>query len=160
MMKISFVSWVLCFISFSSYRASCFSTTRLFENGISSIKDVANRRTTFSLNVGTKIQLQQEEVIHFGQQDRSKFISNALISGMVFTFGLTSEMERANAADDSLKGSKKDPAFESCLSKCMYTCTKPKGDEQKSRSECLPECKKSCATTKAQLLKGVPAPIK
>lgn len=56
--------------------------------------------------------------------------------------------------DPSLKGTKKDPAFEACLSKCMYDCTKPKGSEQKSRSECLPECKQTCATTKSQLLKG------
>ena len=56
--------------------------------------------------------------------------------------------------DPSLKGTKKDPAFEACLSKCMYDCTKPKGSEQKSRGECLPDCKKQCATTKTQLLKG------
>ena len=62
----------------------------------------------------------------------------------------------AFAKDDPslLKGTKKDPAFEACLSKCMYDCTKPKGNEQKSRSECLPECKTQCATTKTQLLKG------
>jgi hypothetical protein len=58
--------------------------------------------------------------------------------------------------DPSLKGTKLDPAFEACLSQCMYECTKPKGAEQKSRKECLPECRKSCATTKAQMLKGEP----
>lgn len=58
--------------------------------------------------------------------------------------------------DDSLKGTKKDPAFEQCLSLCMYECTKPKGVEQKSRAECLPECKEKCATSKAQLLTGEP----
>ena len=57
---------------------------------------------------------------------------------------------------DNLKGTKKDPAFEQCLSLCMYECTKPKGMEQKSRAECLPECKEKCATSKAQLLKGEP----
>ncbi|GMH59084.1 hypothetical protein TrRE_jg3888, partial [Triparma retinervis] len=29
----------------------------------------------------------------------------------------------------------------------MYECTKPKGDEQKGRAECIPECKKKCATS-------------
>ena len=57
---------------------------------------------------------------------------------------------------DALKGTKKDPAFEQCLSVCMYDCTKPKGSEQKSRAECLPECKDKCATSKQQLMKGEP----
>jgi hypothetical protein len=38
----------------------------------------------------------------------------------------------------------------------MYECTKPKGIEQRSRAECLPECRQKCATTKEQLLKGNP----
>jgi hypothetical protein len=58
--------------------------------------------------------------------------------------------------DPMLKGTKKDPSFEACLSKCMYECTKPKGAEQKSRAECLPECKKGCAKTKEQLMLGQP----
>mmetsp|Transcript_3812 Transcript_3812/g.5036 ORF Transcript_3812/g.5036 Transcript_3812/m.5036 type:complete len:142 (+) Transcript_3812:106-531(+) len=58
--------------------------------------------------------------------------------------------------DPALKGTKKDPEFETCLSKCMYECTKPKGVEQKSRKECLPDCKKECATNKGQLLLGTP----
>lgn len=65
-------------------------------------------------------------------------------------------MARAAETPDALKGTKKDPAYESCLSLCMYDCTKPKGVEQKSRAECLPECKVKCATTKEQLLKGTP----
>lgn len=62
----------------------------------------------------------------------------------------------AKDVDPKLKGTKKDPAFEACLSQCMYECTKPKGSEQKSRAECLPECKRSCATTKEQRLLGTP----
>lgn len=65
----------------------------------------------------------------------------------------------ANAAkqvDPALKGTKKDPSYEACVSQCMYDCTKPKGSEQKSRQECLPECKKQCATTKEQLMTGTP----
>jgi hypothetical protein len=62
----------------------------------------------------------------------------------------------AGDVDPAVKGTKKDPAFEACLSQCMYDCTKPKGAEQKSRKECLPECKQQCATNKAQLLRGEP----
>eukprot|EP00525_Craspedostauros_australis_P011718 CAMPEP_0198119080 /NCGR_PEP_ID=MMETSP1442-20131203/24273_1 /TAXON_ID= /ORGANISM="Craspedostauros australis, Strain CCMP3328" /LENGTH=140 /DNA_ID=CAMNT_0043777473 /DNA_START=223 /DNA_END=645 /DNA_ORIENTATION=+ len=62
----------------------------------------------------------------------------------------------AKDIDPSLKGTKKDPSFESCLSKCIFECTKPKGSEQRSRSECLPECREKCATSKAQLMRGEP----
>ena len=46
------------------------------------------------------------------------------------------------------KGSKNDPDVQAKLSLCMYECTKPKGAEQKSRAECLPECKAKCITAK------------
>ena len=62
----------------------------------------------------------------------------------------------AYAAGDESKGTKDDPKFQACMSKCVFECTKPKGEEQKSRSECLPECKTKCATTKEQLLLGRP----
>ena len=62
----------------------------------------------------------------------------------------------AKDIDPALKGTKADPEFQTCLSQCVYECTKPKGAEQKSRAECLPECKSKCATTKAQLMKGEP----
>ncbi|KAL3764460.1 hypothetical protein ACHAW5_000124 [Stephanodiscus triporus] len=51
-------------------------------------------------------------------------------------------------------GTKADPVFQACLSECVYECTKPKGQEQKSRAECIPECKVKCATSKAQLMLG------
>lgn len=60
--------------------------------------------------------------------------------------------------DPAVKGTKKDPGYESCVSQCMYECTKPKGNEQMTRSQCLPGCKKQCATTKAQLMVGTPLP--
>jgi hypothetical protein len=61
----------------------------------------------------------------------------------------------AASVPDGIKGTKEDPAFQACLSKCVYECTKPKGGlEQRLRAECLPECKQKCATTKEQLLKG------
>jgi hypothetical protein len=60
----------------------------------------------------------------------------------------------AKEVDPALKGTKADPAFQACLSECVYECTKPKGMEQKTRSECIPECKVKCATSKAQLMLG------
>jgi hypothetical protein len=64
----------------------------------------------------------------------------------------------AIAKEDDLakKGTKDDPVYQSCLSSCMYECTKPKGEETKLRKECLPECKQKCATTKQQLMIGTP----
>jgi hypothetical protein len=89
--------------------------------------------------------------------DRSAFLA-VMTTGIAM--GTVGAPSMAWAGDDSSKsGTKKDPAFEACLSTCMYECTKPKGAEQKSRKECLPECKQSCATTKAQLLTGEPKSI-
>lgn len=62
----------------------------------------------------------------------------------------------ARDVDPAVRGTKADPDYQLCLSQCVYTCTKPKGAEFRSRAECLPECKASCATTKAQLLRGTP----
>lgn len=66
--------------------------------------------------------------------------------------------EDKTTVDPALMGTKKDPAYESCVSNCLYDCTKPKGlaEGQKSRRECLPECKATCATTKQQLMIGTP----
>jgi hypothetical protein len=84
------------------------------------------------------------------QLSRTQFIGGIL--PVLLTMGSATV---ALAADD-VKGTKKDPAYEACLSQCMYTCTKPKGEEQKSRTECLGECKVQCATTKQQLMLGTP----
>lgn len=62
----------------------------------------------------------------------------------------------AKEVDPAVKGTKSDPAFQACISKCVYECTLPKGEEQKSRAECLPECKQKCAKTKEQLMMGSP----
>jgi hypothetical protein len=87
---------------------------------------------------------------------RSQFLV-AAASTIVIAASSTSPVAAwAREIDPFTKGTKKDPEFEACLSKCLYQCTKPKGEEQKSRAECLPECKKSCATTKEQLLTGSP----
>mmetsp|Transcript_4250 Transcript_4250/g.9425 ORF Transcript_4250/g.9425 Transcript_4250/m.9425 type:complete len:129 (-) Transcript_4250:39-425(-) len=77
-------------------------------------------------------------------------------AGCAATFLLPTQSAIAKEIDPALKGTKADPEYQSCLSTCIYECTKPKGVEQKTRAECLPECKSKCATTKQQLLTGAP----
>lgn len=86
---------------------------------------------------------------------RSTFLTAA--STACLTFLGSSQPAFAKEVDPAVKGTKSDPEFQNCLSQCMYDCTKPKGYEQKSRGECLPECKTTCAKTKAQMMKGTPA---
>jgi hypothetical protein len=97
---------------------------------------------------------------HRQETTRADFVKSAFrvaAIGLLVPASLPSVPDaQAAAVDESLKGTKKDPAYESCLSECMFYCTKPKGVEQKSRAQCLPECKVQCATTKEQLLKGSP----
>lgn len=83
-------------------------------------------------------------------QSRAAFFSSAA------SLLLIPSMASAKSVDPKLAGTKKDPKFEACLSQCMYECTKPKGEEQRSRTECLPECKQKCAVNKEQLMLGVP----
>jgi hypothetical protein len=86
---------------------------------------------------------------------RAGFLSqSAAVAAVVLTGG--NQAASAKEVDPALKGTKKDPAYETCISQCMYECTKPKVPEQKSRQECLPECKAQCATTKQQLMIGNP----
>ena len=85
---------------------------------------------------------------------RLSFLKTSTVT--VTTVFTNSNQAYAKGVDPSLKGTKEDPAYQTCLSKCIYDCTKPKGEEQKSRGECIPECKKQCATTKEQLLMGTP----
>lgn len=89
---------------------------------------------------------------------RDRFLHNVMTAAttIMTTSVISSAPVLAKDTDLALKGTKKDPDFEACLSQCMYECTKPKGYEQKSRSVCLPECKQQCAKTKEQLLKGLP----
>ncbi|TFJ81327.1 hypothetical protein NSK_007288 [Nannochloropsis salina CCMP1776] len=71
-------------------------------------------------------------------------------------FVLTAGADVAAAVDPARVGTKKDPAYEKCLSSCIYFCLKPKGAETRTRSDCLPDCKAKCAQTDAQKLLGVP----
>ncbi|GAX15839.1 hypothetical protein FisN_2Lh442 [Fistulifera solaris] len=84
---------------------------------------------------------------------RAQFLQHVLGAAATATIALPAY---AKEVDPAIKGTKKDPNYEKCLSVCMYDCTKPKGSEQKSRQECLPECKQKCAKTKAQLMLGTP----
>jgi hypothetical protein len=89
--------------------------------------------------------------------NRGSFLSHAATACLALILPLSSiDVPRAHAkdVDPALKGTKADPAFQGCLSECVYECTKPKGTEQKSRAECIPECKVKCATSKAQLMLG------
>lgn len=81
--------------------------------------------------------------------DRRDLLGLALPGMALGSFGLSAQAKGAS-------GTKDDPKYEGCLSSCLYYCTKPKGNEQKSRGECLPDCKKQCAKTDAQLMLGRP----
>jgi hypothetical protein len=96
-----------------------------------------------------------------GVQSRARFLSTFAAAVVTTAVGVSSSALPADAAekiDPAVKGTKKDPGYEACVSQCMYECTKPKGNEQMSRTQCLPGCKKQCATTKAQLMVGTPLP--
>ena len=90
---------------------------------------------------------------------RNDMIRSVLVLGwmnVVTTSPLMAAAVDTTTQTTAITGTKQDPKYESCLSKCMYDCTKPKGNEQKSRAVCLPECKAQCATTKQQLMIGTP----
>jgi hypothetical protein len=78
------------------------------------------------------------------------------IAAMACAAGIAPVPALAKDDDVAKKGTKDDPLYQTCLSLCMYECTKPKGEETKLRKECLPECKQKCATTKQQLMIGTP----
>jgi hypothetical protein len=86
---------------------------------------------------------------------RSSLVTTAATFAVTFAPSVPA-LAKQKEVDPALKGTKQDPSYEACVSQCMYDCTKPKGMEQKSRQECLPECKKQCATTKQQLMTGTP----
>lgn len=85
--------------------------------------------------------------------NRHTFLATTSTACLTF---LSSQSAIAKEVDPKLKGTKEDPAYQACLGQCIYDCTKPKGMEQKSRAECIPECKSKCATTKQQLMMGTP----
>lgn len=86
--------------------------------------------------------------------NRSTFLATAASTCLAFL--ASSPPAFAKDVDPALKGTKADPEFQACLSQCVYECTKPKGMEQRSRAECLPECKSKCAKTKQQTMTGSP----
>jgi hypothetical protein len=93
---------------------------------------------------------------HLQQQCKGSFGStrrDAFLAGVLVLWAPSAAL--AASVPEGIKGTKEDPTFQACLSKCVYECTKPKGGlEQRARAECLPECKQKCATTKEQMMKG------
>ncbi|CAB1109781.1 unnamed protein product [Ectocarpus sp. CCAP 1310/34] len=81
------------------------------------------------------------------------------VLGVVFGAAAMSSFAFVSAADakddPALKGTKADPEFVTCLSDCIYFCTKSK-EQSRSRQECIPECRQTCAKTKAQGMIGAP----
>jgi len=108
----------------------------------------------------THRQYQQQLKADFQQQggmSRCQWLQTAGGAFAAAVFTAAAPMPAAaKEVDPAVKGTKQDPEFEACLSQCIYECTKPKGAEQRSRKECLPECKMTCAKTKAQLMTGSP----
>jgi len=86
--------------------------------------------------------------------NRLSFLKTSVASAALVLTNSNPSFAKETEAD--MKGTKADPKYQACLSQCVYDCTKPKGDEQKSRGECIPECKVKCATTKQQLMLGQP----
>ncbi len=86
----------------------------------------------------------------------SKYVSLLIILAGFAVFPLSV------LSDD--KGTKTDKYFESCMSRCVFSETRPppvgssndRLEAKKSRGEILGDCKKQCATTKEQLLIGAP----
>jgi len=104
----------------------------------------------FSRTTSTSLHAEQQQ-----QQSRASFLSSFFLASCTAAVNTVLPVQ-AKEVDASIKGTKQDPAYEACLSSCLYECTKPKGDEQKTRAECRGECKQKCATTKQQLMIGTP----
>jgi hypothetical protein len=160
-MMIQVVSFVVLLLSLPNYvhsfspRLSTKIRINQCPNQIQQQQQQENRQSFFNHEL-YQVSKDNNNIDHTTiQQSRQEFLSK-MIFGVVSVVGVTSLPPPAFAADDNVKGTKKDPVYEACLSQCMYDCTKPKGYEQKSRMECLPECKKSCAKTPEQLLLGTP----
>ena len=109
--------------------------------------------TAYSTSSSTPVNNQQQTQTNKKTISRLSFLQTTLLASSTVFFPTPS---LAKDIDPALKGTKNDPEYQACLSKCVFECTKPKGDEQKSRAECLPECKVKCATTKQQLMVGSP----
>lgn len=63
-----------------------------------------------------------------GQQtcvNRGAFLKQGVSAGVALVL-LTPQSSFAKESDPQLKGTKKDPKYESCVSACLFECTKPK----------------------------------
>mmetsp|Transcript_8906 Transcript_8906/g.12946 ORF Transcript_8906/g.12946 Transcript_8906/m.12946 type:complete len:126 (+) Transcript_8906:105-482(+) len=105
-----------------------------------------------AFSVGTNVSPRSSTALS-GMMSRSQFFGAAAAS-VITMVPISNAL--AKEPDPALKGTKKDPEYQTCISQCVYECTKPKGVETKLRQECIPECKAKCATTKQQLMVGTP----
>mmetsp|Transcript_5447 Transcript_5447/g.8347 ORF Transcript_5447/g.8347 Transcript_5447/m.8347 type:complete len:189 (+) Transcript_5447:71-637(+) len=108
-----------------------------------------------ALSVGTNVPRGAQSTGLNGMVSRSQFLGAAAAAAITMT-PISDAL--AKEVDPALKGTKQDPEYQTCISTCVYECTKPKGAETKLRQECIPECKAKCATTKQQLMVGTPTP--
>ena len=59
------------------------------------------------------------------QMKRSTFVQQIMTSASLLVLSPSSPAF-AKEIDPAVKGTKKDPKYESCVSSCMFECTKPK----------------------------------
>lgn len=88
--------------------------------------------------------------------NRLTFLQKSVLPSLLILTNNPLQAQAIGGPKQNLEGTKEDPDYKNCLAISLYECTKPKGDEQKTRKECLPECKTKCAKTKEQLLLGAP----
>jgi len=88
--------------------------------------------------------------------NRLTFLKNSILPSLLILTNNPLQAQAIGGPKPNLEGTKEDPDYKNCLAINLYECTKPKGDEQRTRKECLPECKVKCAKTKEQLLLGSP----
>lgn len=155
-------NWVLCLCLVAKYSLVSGFTSSPCEN-LNTLPISNNQLLSTSSVSSTSLSaksLKSDDVDNTNASlDRSSFLlktATILTTTTATAFGLVVDPSWAAKDDLSLKGTKADPKYQACISTCVFECTKPKGDEQKSRAECLPECKQKCATTKEQLMLGTP----
>lgn len=95
------------------------------------------------------------------QQGRAAVIATGLAAAILFPGS-----PQASWADNAV-GSKTDKKFELCVSKCIFSETRPPPAgsstdrlEARERGPIIKECRKSCAKTKEQLMTGEPKKVK
>lgn len=110
-----------------------------------------------AFNLGMAHQKKSSRVILQGTNFDSSFDTSVpAMSRKVALTGLISPV-LLSVLQPSPANAKDGPILQSCVSECIYDCTKPKGDGQRTRAECQAECKEKCAKTRDKVVKGVPS---